>query len=186
MVHLRIRTGSRGGGGQEGETKREALLTARVPLPALLPLQQPSMAPPARVERLARHLAPARRPAPSSSSGGGAQLTAERLQAVVDWSHGLVDSGELPFGAVLVAHRGQVALADAYGPARPLQEPDAPLQHGTADSDTLYRTYSMTKPMAAALAMVLVDEGKMALADPLSKHLPASANLPPGLYSVVR
>ena len=109
------------------------------------------MAPPARrVERLARHLAPARHPAPASTSSSE-QLTAERLQAVVDWSHGLVDSGELPFGAVLVAHRGQVALADAYGPARPLQEPDAALQHGTASEDTLYRTYSMTKPMAAAL-----------------------------------
>ena len=47
-------------------------------------------------------------------TAGAALLTAEKLSKVVEWSHGLVDSGELPHGAVLVAHRGIVVLADAY------------------------------------------------------------------------
>ena len=157
-----------------------------------------------RLQRLRRHLAacptatrspPAGRtatpppagPGPAAASAGpaGQLLTAERLASVVEWSHGLVDSGELPCGAVLVAHRGQVVLADAYGPARPL-ESDAVVQHGTEGNDTLYRLYSMTKPIAAALAMVLVDEGKMALSDPLSKHLPAFADTPVTIYGGAR
>jgi CubicO group peptidase (beta-lactamase class C family) len=107
-------------------------------------------------------------------------LTAEKLSEVVEWSHGLVDSGELPHGAVLVAHRGSVVLADAYGPSRPLESHDA-IRHGTSE-DTLFRLYSMTKPIAAALAMVMVDEGRMKLSDPLSKHLPAFASTPATIY----
>eukprot|EP01044_Picomonas_judraskeda_P031341 COSAG03_NODE_11663_length_581_cov_1.815353_1_plen_78_part_00 len=70
----------------------------------------PSAAQERRLLQLRRQIAGAA----CQTAGGGALLTAEKLSKVVEWSHGLVDSGELPHGAVLVAHRGNVVLADAY------------------------------------------------------------------------
>ena len=70
-----------------------------------------------------------------------------------------------------MAQHGEVVVSDAYGPQRPAQpgETNPPM----VDDDTMYRLYSMTKPIVAACAMVLVDEGRMALDDPLSKFIPA-------------
>lgn len=134
-----------------------------------------------RLRELRRQLAASRayagstRPAPQRSPASKL-LTPEKLSKVVEWSRRLVDTGELPHGAVLIAHHGKVVLVDAYGPSHPLDSRDV-IQHGTPE-DTLFRLYSMTKPIAAALAMALVDDGKMELSDPLSKYLPAFAETP--------
>lgn len=78
-----------------------------------------------RLQRLALHITAATSAADpltaaaaiyAAAAAARPLLTAAKLSSVLEWSHGLVDSGELPCGAVLVAHRGQVVLADAYGP----------------------------------------------------------------------
>src|SRR5262245_61081383 len=66
----------------------------------------------------------------------------------------------------MVARKGQLVYADAVG----LQDKNA----GKAMAlDSIFRIYSMTKPFVSVAAMMLVEEGKMQLTDPVSKFLPA-------------
>lgn len=77
-----------------------------------------------------------------------------------------VESKQLPGVSIMVARRGRVVYAKAFGVRDP-SKPDA------MTLDTLFRIYSMTKPMASVAAMILVEEGRLQLSDPVSKHLPA-------------
>jgi CubicO group peptidase (beta-lactamase class C family) len=45
------------------------------------------------------------------------------------------------------------------------------------EKDAVFRIYSMTKPLASLAAMILVEDGKLQLTDPVSRHLPAFANM---------
>jgi CubicO group peptidase (beta-lactamase class C family) len=77
-----------------------------------------------------------------------------------------VDQGKLPGAVVMVARKGKLVYTNAIG----FQDKVS----GTAmKSDSLFRIYSMTKPFVAAGAMMLVEEGKIQLTDPVSKFLPA-------------
>ncbi|MFE6332254.1 serine hydrolase domain-containing protein [Streptomyces sp. NPDC057806] len=79
-----------------------------------------------------------------------------------------VDEGRLPGFLVAVSRGGRVAHLTTHG-HRDLAagRPVAP--------DTLWRIYSMTKPVTAVAALLLVEEGKLALDDPVGRHLPAFA-----------
>jgi len=77
-----------------------------------------------------------------------------------------VDQGKLPGVVVMVARKGKLVYSNAMG----FQDKGS----GTPmKSDSLFRIYSMTKPIVAAGAMMLVEEGKIQLTDPVSKFLPA-------------
>ncbi|MFF0225498.1 serine hydrolase domain-containing protein [Streptomyces sp. NPDC004629] len=80
-----------------------------------------------------------------------------------------VDEGRLPGYLVSVARGGRVAHLTAHG-ARD-RSAGLPVQ-----PDTLWRIYSMTKPVTAVAVMLLVEEGRLSLDDPLDRHLPAFAN----------
>ena len=86
----------------------------------------------------------------------------ERFAAVINRE---IAEGRAPGAALMVARRGKVGLARAFGALRP-GGPPTPL-------DALYRVYSMTKPVVTVAAMTLVEEGRLFLTDPLSKYLPA-------------
>ncbi|MGV9407719.1 serine hydrolase domain-containing protein [Streptomyces sp. NPDC003674] len=80
----------------------------------------------------------------------------------------LVDEGRLPGYLVSVARGGRVVHLTAYGHRdRAAGLPVA--------ADTLWRIYSMTKPVTAVAVLLLVEEGRLSLDDPLDKHLPAFA-----------
>ncbi|GGW48188.1 serine hydrolase domain-containing protein [Streptomyces caelestis] len=79
-----------------------------------------------------------------------------------------VDEGRLPGFLVSVARAGRVAHLTTYGlrdiaAGRPVEP------------DTLWRVYSMTKPVTAVAALLLVEEGRLSLDDPVADHLPAFA-----------
>ncbi|MEV7439135.1 serine hydrolase domain-containing protein [Streptomyces griseoviridis] len=79
-----------------------------------------------------------------------------------------VDEGRLPGSLVAVARGGRVAHLTAYGrrdlaAGRPVEP------------DTLWRMYSMTKPVTTVAALTLVEEGRLSLDDPVDRHLPAFA-----------
>ncbi|WP_375461230.1 serine hydrolase domain-containing protein [uncultured Enterovirga sp.] len=78
--------------------------------------------------------------------------------------------GILPGAVALVARRGRVVLFKAYGRRDP--QGDGPMQ-----LDTLFRIYSMTKPIVSVALMMLVEEGRLTLADPLSAHIPAFSEM---------
>lgn len=80
----------------------------------------------------------------------------------------LVDEGRLPGHLVAVARQGRVAHLTTYG--RRDREAGLPVE-----SDTLWRIYSMTKPVTSVAALMLVEEGRLALSDPVSRYVPAFA-----------
>src|SRR5690606_35340561 len=80
-----------------------------------------------------------------------------------------VKAGVIPGAVLLVAKGGQVVNVTTVG------------QEGPADADpmsaeTIFRIYSMSKPVVSIAAMQLVEEGKLALEDPISKYIPEFAN----------
>ncbi|MFF5157433.1 serine hydrolase domain-containing protein [Streptomyces sp. NPDC000348] len=86
----------------------------------------------------------------------------------------LVDEGRLPGFLVSVARGGRVAHLTAYG----ARDVAAGLP---VESDTLWRIYSMTKPVTAVAALMLEEEGRLSLDDPVGRHLPAFAR--PRVYA---
>ena len=93
-------------------------------------------------------------------------LSSERLARIGTWMRGWVDSGRLPGLLTMVMRRGEVVWLDTCGMAdiargRPVAE------------DTLYRFYSMTKPLTSTAIMMLYEEGRFQLDDPIARFLPA-------------
>lgn len=81
-----------------------------------------------------------------------------------------VDDGRLPGWTVTVARHGKLAHASNYG--RRDIEADLPVT-----DDTLWRLYSMTKPITSVAAMILHEEGAFELNDPVSAFIPSFAGV---------
>src|SRR4051812_13907084 len=89
-----------------------------------------------------------------------------RLERVDEWMRRWVDSGRLPGLSVLVSRRGQIAYEAHYG--------RADMARGVPMSaETIVRIYSMTKPLTSVAIMMLYEEGRFQLDDPISTVLPA-------------
>ena len=97
-------------------------------------------------------------------------LSSERLDSIRKVLGAKVDAGEIPGYVALVARRGKVAYFEAYG----VQNPNT---KKPMSRDAIFRIYSMTKPVTSVAAMILVEEGKIRLSDPVSMYLPELANL---------
>ena len=92
-------------------------------------------------------------------------LSAERLERISSITQGFINEGQLAGAVTVVARRGKVAHFEAYGMMD--LEADKPIQ-----KDTIFRIYSMTKPIAAVGVMILCEEGKLTLDAPASTYLP--------------
>jgi len=99
-----------------------------------------------------------------TSEGGLSKAGFDRLRGVMA---GYVERGDLPGLVMLVSHRGEVQ-AGAIGR---LAFEGSPMLR-----DSLFRITSMTKPVTAAAAMVLVEDGRIRLDDPVDQWLPELAN----------
>ena len=96
-------------------------------------------------------------------------LCPDRLQRLVQVLEGEIGSGRLPGAVAVVARRGKVALFESLG----MQNPGA----GTSmDRDTIFRIYSMTKPVVSVAAMMLMEQGRLVLGEPVARYLPEYAN----------
>ena len=104
--------------------------------------------------------------APPESVG----FSASGLKAFESAMHALVDERQLAGVTTLVARRGKVVQFDAYG----YQDLDAktPLA-----KDTIFRIASMTKPVTGVAMMMLFEEGKWKLDDPVAKFIPEFKDL---------
>jgi CubicO group peptidase (beta-lactamase class C family) len=93
-------------------------------------------------------------------------MSLKKLERIREALKGEIDQGKLPGTVVMVARKGKLVHADAVGS----QDKNA----GKAMAlDSIFRIYSMTKPMVSVAAMMLVEDGKIQLTDPVSKFLPA-------------
>ena len=92
-------------------------------------------------------------------------LDATRLKNIDKHFNRYVDEGRLSGYAVAVARHGKVAHFGMYGHKD--SETSAPIT-----DDTMYRIYSMTKPVTSIALMMLVERGLLQLTDPVSKFIP--------------
>lgn len=95
-------------------------------------------------------------------------LNLDRLSRIPEFlERKYVGAGKLPHAATLVARHGEIAHVSCVGEARP----------GVAlKEDAIFRIASMTKPITSIALMMLVEEGRVALNDPLVKYCPEFAD----------
>jgi len=97
-------------------------------------------------------------------------FSSEGLKTFQQTMRALVDEAKLAGVTTLVARHGKVVLFDAYG-VQDL-ETKTPIA-----KDTIFRIASMTKPIAGVAMMMLWEQGKWTLDDPVAKHIPEFASL---------
>jgi len=96
-------------------------------------------------------------------------MSSARLEKFARWADSWVESGRLPNMLTMVLRRGQVVHMHKTGLA------DIERGIPIAD-DTIFRFYSMTKPLTSVAIMQLYEEGRFQLDDPISRFLPKFAN----------
>ena len=98
-------------------------------------------------------------------------LSSERLDRVSEVFQGYADERRLAGASGMVIRHGKVVWSDTWG-MRDLEAGD-PLE-----IDDIFRIYSMTKPIVTVAAMMLYEEGRFFLDDPVGRYIPELANLP--------
>jgi CubicO group peptidase (beta-lactamase class C family) len=96
-------------------------------------------------------------------------LSASRLQRMSDAFKREIDKGTVPGVTVMVARRGQIGWFDALGRQDPAAS--APMTR-----DTIFRIFSMTKPIVSIGIMMLIEDGHFLLGDPVAKFIPEFAD----------
>jgi len=97
-------------------------------------------------------------------------LSSQRLQRIRDVLQADIDNGLVPGAVLLIARRGQIASSEALG-YRDRED------GAVMTPDTIFRIASMTKPVVSVAAMMLAEEGKLLIANPVSRYIPAFADL---------
>ena len=97
-------------------------------------------------------------------------LSAERLERVGRVLRGEIEKGKIPGAVALVARKGRIAYFESLGVRDPAT--GAPMTR-----DAIFRIYSMTKPFTSVAVMMLQEEGRLVLSDPISKFLPQLTKL---------
>jgi len=97
-------------------------------------------------------------------------LSTERLARATQVLKAEVAKGQYPGAVALIARKGKIAYLESVGQRDPAA--GAPMSN-----DAIFRLYSMTKPFTSVAVMMLVEEGRLVLSDPVSKFLPQLASL---------
>ena len=116
-----------------------------------------------------RHPAAPQTPPLPSAKPETLGLSPARLQRMSDAFKREIDKGTLPGATVMVARRGQIGWFDALGRQNPAAS--APMAH-----NTIFRIFSMTKPIVSVGIMMLLEEGHFTLNEPVAKFIPEFAN----------
>lgn len=97
-------------------------------------------------------------------------FSGQRLAKITQVFKQEVEQGRLPGAVIMIARKNRLIYNESIG----FHNKDS----ATAMSkDAIFRIYSMTKPMVSVAAMLLVEDGKLQLNDPVSTHLPAMKGL---------
>src|ERR1700742_463769 len=104
----------------------------------------------------------------------GASFSHAKLDRVTDYMQNEVATGKIPGAIFLIQQHGKPIYYEKFGVI------DVATKRPMSD-DAIFRIYSMSKPITSVAAMMLVDDGKLALGDPLSKFLPAFADTKAGV-----
>ncbi len=107
--------------------------------------------------------------APSETVG----LIPERLERITAVMARQVEERKAPGVSMLIARHGKIAYRELVGAQRPGGPP--------MSDEAIFRIYSMTKPIVSVAAMMLVEEGRLVITDPVSKYIPAFAEMKVGV-----
>ena len=102
--------------------------------------------------------------------------SAAKLERITEFFNNEVATGKLPGAVVLIQQHGKPVYLKCFG-VRDVAT-NLPMT-----SDTIFALHSMTKPITSVAAMMLIDAGKLSLADPVSKFIPAFADVKVGVSS---
>lgn len=108
-------------------------------------------------------------PAIAAASPESAGFSAEGLKKLDAHMQGLVDQGHLPGVTTMLVRHGKVVNFEVHG--------NKGFDGPPMTKDTIFRIYSQTKPVTGVAMMILFEEGKWTLDDPVSKFIPEFANL---------
>ena len=97
-------------------------------------------------------------------------LDAQDVQALRAGIQASVDAGQIPGAVLMIANKDKVGVLESVGTQGP--NDTTPM-----NQETIFRIYSMSKPIVSVAAMMLVEQGKLAIEDPVSKYIPEYAHL---------
>ncbi len=113
-------------------------------------------------------------PAQTTEPQGDGRLSREKLGAIAPLINGEIFERRIPGAVVMIQRQGKTVYLEAFG-----WRDEAKRVPMTAD--TIFQIYSMTKPITTVAALMLVDDGKMRLDDPVAKFIPAFADTKVGV-----
>ena len=93
------------------------------------------------------------------------RMSSEKLAQIKSSVQALIDNEKIAGASIIVARKGKIVLFETFGMMD--QKAKKPMQQ-----DTIFRIYSMTKPITSVAAMMLYEQGKLKLDDPVSKYIP--------------
>jgi CubicO group peptidase (beta-lactamase class C family) len=105
---------------------------------------------------------------PKAQSPEEVGFLSTRLKTLSDRINEGVRNNELPGAVVLIARNGRLVMFDSFG----FRDKEAKVP---MTNDSIFRIASMTKPIVTVAAMMLAEEGRLSIADPVSKYIPAFA-----------
>jgi CubicO group peptidase (beta-lactamase class C family) len=115
---------------------------------------------------------------PMASKPEEVGLSSTQLKRLEEVTQKHIDEGLVPGAVMLVARRGKIAWMSVLG-RRDVAAGDA------MKFDSIFRIYSMTKPIVSVALMQLVEEGKLQVSDPVSKYLPEIGKMKVGIEKTV-
>src|SRR5712691_6321214 len=114
-----------------------------------------------------------------SAAAGAADASApipEKLQLLTEFFDNEVAAGRLPGAVILIQQHGLPVYLKCFGVRDVATKlPMTP--------DTIFALHSMTKPITSLAAMMLIDQGRLSLTDPVSKYIPTFASVQVGVNS---
>ena len=117
-------------------------------------------------------------PAPTAAKPEDVGLSSVQLKRLEAATKQNIDDGLMPGAVMLVARRGKVAWVSVQGKR-------APDSDDAMKFDSIFRIYSMTKPIVSLVLMQLVEEGKLQISDPVAMYLPEIGKMKVGTEAIV-
>jgi len=114
----------------------------------------------------------AEEPSPLISNGSG--FSAERLENIDNYVKADISKGVIPGAVLVIVRHGKIIYQKVWGERDPATK--APMS-----ADAIFRIYSMSKPITTVAAMMLVEDGRIGLQDPVSKFIPQFADVKVGV-----
>jgi CubicO group peptidase (beta-lactamase class C family) len=102
-------------------------------------------------------------------------LSSQRLNQIDTVLKADIEKGIIPGAVVLVARKGKIAYFKSFG----MRDKEKALP---MEKDSIFRAYSMTKPLVGVAAAILLEEGKLLLSDPVAKYIPAFKDIQVAVY----